>query len=872
MVDKKVLKKKFQEEWEKHYKLQFFEDMGFVRKKCKVCGQTFWTLDPDREVCGEPEHNGYQFIGNPAGKRRSYTETWDAMAEFYAKNGHTIIDRYPVVARWRDDLYFTIASIAVFQPYAVAGEVEPPANPLLIPQPCLRFKDVENVGLSGRHFTNFVMVGQHAFNRPDKEVLWKNEAIELIYRFMTEAVGIPKEEIVFHEDVWAGGGNFGPSIEYFVRGLELGNVVFMQFKETDDGYEQLQTRVIDHGIGLSRFAWISNGTRTAYDVVFPSVMEYLKEFYTPDVPETVLNEFAKMSGKLNFDEVEDMGALMREIEQKLNYPNFFEQYRPFAELYAIGDHTKTLLFAVNDGAFPSNVGGGYNLRVLARRIFSDMDRYGWDIDLGKVFELHAKDVEPMFPELKEAVDLAVDVMEEERKKYHESKRKAKSRVITLVKKKGTLDVNDFVTLYQSYGITPEDVRDITGIEPPAGIYSIIEEAGKQKVKKKEEESELPDVEGIPKTYPLYYDDVEMMEFEARVLKVIGDWVILDKTAFYPEGGGQDADTGELNGVPVVDVRKTESGVILHLVKDGSRFREGETVIGKINETRRRRHMRHHTTAHLILAAARRVLGKHVWQAGAHKSEDIAHIDLTHYKRITDEELREIERLANEYVMKNIPVKTYWMGRTEAEQKFGVILYQGGAVPGKVLRIVEIDGTDAEACGGTHVKRTGDIGLIKIVKRESVADGVERIIYKSGDVALAFVQEREERLKKAAEVLRVPVDEVPAAAEKMFNQWKDAEKRAEKLAEELTRYVAEYEKERVILLPYLSQKMAERIAEKKGKPLILIGRSGKPNVFVYADNAGEIIKKLGVRGGGKGDKAMGVTEEPDEVYRRAREVF
>jgi alanyl-tRNA synthetase len=168
MVDKKALRKKFQAEWEKHYKLPFFEEMGFIRKTCKECGQTFWTLDPDREVCGEPEHNGYQFIGNPAGKRRSYTETWDAMAEFYAKNGHTIINRYPVVARWRDDLYFTIASIAVFKPYAVAGEVDPPANPLLIPQPCLRFKDVENVGLSGRHFTNFVMVGQHAFNKPNK--------------------------------------------------------------------------------------------------------------------------------------------------------------------------------------------------------------------------------------------------------------------------------------------------------------------------------------------------------------------------------------------------------------------------------------------------------------------------------------------------------------------------------------------------------------------------------------------------------------------------------------------------------------------------------------------------------------------------------
>jgi len=179
-----------------------------------------------------------------------------------------------------------------------------------------------------------------------------------------------------------------------------------------------------------------------------------------------------------------------------------------------------------------------------------------------------------------------------------------------------------------------------------------------------------------------------------------------------------------------------------------------------------------------------------------------------------------------------------MGRTEAEQKFGVTLYQGGAVPGKELRIVEIPGVDAEACGGTHVKRTGDIGLIKIVKRESVADGVERIIYKSGDVALAFVQEREKKLKEAAEVLRVPVDEVPAAAEKMFNQWKDAEKRVERLAEELTKYVAEYAEERVLLIPYLDQKMAERIAEKKGKPLVLIGKSGKPNVFIYADNAGE----------------------------------
>ena len=283
-------------------------------------------------------------------------------------------------------------------------------------------------------------------------------------------------------------------------------------------------------------------------------------------------------------------------------------------------------------------------------------------------------------------------------------------------------------------------------------------------------------------------------------------------------------------------------------------------------------MRHHTTAHLILAAAKKVLGKHVWQAGAHKGEGLAHIDLTHYRRIREEELRSIERIVNELVMKNIDVKTYWMDRTEAEKKFGVTIYQGGAVPGKVLRIVEIPKVDVEACGGTHVRKTGEIGLVKIVKRESVADGVERIVYKGGDVAVEFVQEREAKLREAAEVLRVPMDDIPTAADKMFKQWKGAEKRAEKLSDELIKYVGKYCGEKVVLLPYLDQRMAERIAEMRGKPVVLIGTSGKPNVFVYADGAGDILKKIGVRGGGKGERAMGVAEDPRKAYEKALEIL
>lgn len=860
MVNKEALEQRFQREWEEHYKIPFFEEAGLVRKRCRICGQSFWTLDPDREVCGEPEHGGYSFIGSPEGRKRSYSETWEAMAEFYAKNGHEIIDRYPVVSRWRDDIYFTIASIAVFQPYTVAGEVDPPANPLLIPQPCLRFNDIENVGLSGRHMTNFVMVGQHAFNREGKYVLWKNEVVEQMFRFLVDVVGIRKEEITFHEDVWAGGGNFGPSIEYFARGLELGNIVFMQFRETEGGYERLPTRVIDHGIGLSRFAWITNGTRTAYDVVFPSAVNYLQDFYTPDIPEDVLRKFAEMSGAINFDELRDVEAVIRKIEEELEFPAFFDEYRPYAELYAIADHTKTILLAVNDGALPSNVGGGYNLRVLARRIFSDLDRYEWDIDLAKLFELHARDVES----LKGSVELATDVLEGELKKYRESKKKARSRVVSTVKKKGSLSVEDFVVFYQSYGITPEDVKEITGITPPAGVYSAIEEAGKQKRTGKKEGIAV-DVSDLPRTEALYYDDQEMFDFEARVVDVRGDWVILDKTAFYPEGGGQDPDTGELNGVAVVDVQKAKNGVILHLVKDSSRFKRGDLVIGKIDGKRRERHSRHHTGAHLILSAARKVLGRHVWQAGAHKSEDSAHVDLTHYRRIGDDELKKIEAIVNEFVRRNVEVKTYWMGRTEAEKKFGVTLYQGGAVPGKTLRIVEIPGIDVEACGGTHVKRTGDVGFVKIVKRESVADGVERIVYKGGDVAIALVQEREEKLRNVADILRVPIDDTPKAAEKIFNKWRDAEKRAEGLANELVNRIGEG---RVFLLPYVDQRMAGRIAERVGEPLVVIGMSGKPNVFVYAENPAEILKNVGARGGGKGKKAMGVSEDPKKTKELA----
>ncbi len=872
-MDKGELREKFSREWEKHYKLEFFEREGFVRKRCS-CGKYFWTLDEERTHCGEPEHTGYQFIGEVIGKPSDYTGTWKDMAEFYEKNGHAVIPRYPVVARWRDDLYFTIASIAVFQPYVVRGEVDPPANPLLIPQPSLRFKDIENVGFSGRHFTSFVMVGQHAFNK-EKMVLWKDEAVELIFRYLTEVVGIPPEEIVFHEDVWAGGGNFGPSIEYFVRGLELGNVVFMQFEEVNGSYRELDIKVIDHGIGLSRIAWIRSGKFTPYEVVLPSTVEYLRSFVEVPFDGEVLRSFFSLAGKLNFDEVRNAEEVMRDIEKSIGYPGFFKEYEPLAAAYAVADHARTLLFAINDGAFPSNVGGGYNLRVLARRIFAFQERFGWDIDYYELFRRVAEDQRGLFPELRGSVDLASEVLEEERKKYRESRERGRRKVIA-VAKKGKITEEDLRLLYESYGITPEDVRTILEregmeIEVPRGFYEEMKEPTK---KRREKKAPPVDVSSYPPTRLLYYEDPYLREFEAEVLGVEGEWVILDRTAFYPEGGGQEADRGTLKGAPVLDVKKVNN-VVLHRVETPSAFTPGERVKGIVDWERRRRLMKHHTATHIILAAARKVLGRHVWQEGAHKSPNGAHIDVSHFRSISREEIEEIERIANEIVMENHPVKTYWMDRGEAERKFGITIYQGGAVPGKVLRIVEIEGVDVEACGGTHVRSTGEIGLIKVIGRKSVSDGIERIEFKAGPAAVEYVQEMEKILRRTADVFRVGVRDVPRTAEKFFERVKELEKELEKEKERLAGVLVGQIKDDILVMEESDPKLATLVYERYGKDLVVVSRKGRPNVMVFGKRAQEVaeaLRRVGAKGGGKGERAFLYLEDVEKALTAVKELL
>ena len=906
-VDKNALRKQFAAEWEKHYKLNALLERGFNRQKCSKCGRMFWSIR-ESKFCGDPSCIGYQFIGStPVKKKLGYIDTWKAIEKYFVGSGHGYIKPYPTVARWRDDLYFTIASINDFQPYVVNGELEPPANPLIVPQPCIRFSDISNVGVSDRHYTNFVMIGQHAFNtKKTGQFYWKEEAMNHDLSYL-KALGIPEEELIFQEDVWAGGGNFGPCIEYFCRGLELGNCVFMQYETTPHGPRELSTKVIDMGAGLSRLAWITSGEPTSYEVVFGPVIEEMKREAGLKMDKNLFLKFAKISGSLNEDEVPDLEKEKERIAGMLGISKkeLFETLEPLQALYASADHLCTLLFTVTDGMLPSNAGGGYNLRMLTRRVFGFSERYGYELDYGKIINAHADFLEYIFPHLHSGVDTTIAVLDEEEKRYKATREKARSIVINLVKKAkstgeglsnkdrggrdGRIAAKDLFTLYKSQGIPPEAVQEVAAengidIEMPGNFYQQVR-AGEGEVASPDKAPVVKvlfsDIASLDKTEPLYYS--RDAKFKAKVLGTVhGKYIALDRTAFYPEGGGQVSDTGTLAGVKVKQVTR-QSGVILHEVDDVSRFKAGGVVEGEVDLDRRKIIIRHHTAAHILNAACRDVLGPHIWQGGSHKDEEKAHLDVTHYKKITNEELVRIEQKVNEYIMRDMQITTEVLPRNQAEAKYGFRLYQGGAVPGKEIRVVSVGDIDSEACGGTHtmLSRTGEIGCFKIVRRESVQDGIERITYKCGSVAIAYMQEREKLLKDACDVVSVSEGELVQTVGRFFSEWKFQRKQIEELGsllvkDEAKQIIEGYKGKPVMRVLDLDEaslkKLALAVAESDRAAACVINKSG--NIVCAAGKDSGVsaksllenaLKELGGSGGGSDRIAQGKAQKIAMVH-------
>lgn len=742
MLDKKEILREFSADPDRYYKVKLFEEQGFVRKSCVKCGRFFWTLNTGRDFCPDDSDDTYSFIGEPpTTKRFDYTQAWKEVESFFVKNGHTSVSRYPVVCRWRDDLFFTIASVVDFQRIMGSKVVfEFPANPLVVPQTCLRFKDLENVGVTGRHFSSFCMIGQHSI--PENSGYWKDECVDLDYRLLTDQFGINKDEVVFVEDVWAGGGSFGPSLEYFVRGLELGNAVFTEFQGELGKHTTLDQRIIDMGAGLERFAWITMGTPTAYDCCFGPINQKLFEKIGIDSDSEILRKYFTEIAKAidNFDDLNDVRR--HAIKSAgITEDNLSRMITPLEGMYLIADHLRTLIFAITDGALPSNVGGGYNLRMMLRRINGTIARLNLKLDIDDLIDAHIDYLKDTYPELNEKRQDVKTILRLESQRYEESKIHMKKKA-DKVREKGIPTVDELITLYESDGITPEYLKEINAIdEIPSSFYSKLSDLHQSE--KKKAIAELP-LDGIPETEMLFYKH-DPMEFDAKVLRVFDDYVILDRTSFYARGGGQEPDHGTIAGFAVVDVDK-HADIIVHKLEGGTPD-EGETVSCKVDETRRSNITKNHTSTHIINASSRKVLGSWIWQHSAFKEDDHARLDITHHSSLTDDQVKEIERAANDLVKENLPVSIDYFDRGTAEQKYGFRIYQGGVVPVKFVRIVSIKDRDIEACGGTHVKKTGDIGLIKITKTKRIQDGVVRLEFVSGQNAYEYVKSQEEEQKR-----------------------------------------------------------------------------------------------------------------------------
>ncbi|MBW3016271.1 alanine--tRNA ligase, partial [Candidatus Woesearchaeota archaeon] len=389
----------------------------------------------------------------------------------------------------------------------------------------------------------------------------------------------------------------------------------------------------------------------------------------------------------------------------------------------------------------------------------------------------------LFPELQENLDEVTEILEVEQKKYEATKQKTQNLLPKLMEKK--LTTEELIKIYDSQGIPPELIKEEaekTGkeITIPENFYALVAERHEQKEQETatEKEQKIPIEHCTSPTKALYYDDYEKAAFDAKVLEVVDNKVILDQTAFYPTSGGQMSDRGTIDGAKVTDVFK-QGPWIVHVLEEKPKFHAGAHVHGDIDFDRRLQLAQHHTATHIINAAAREILGAHVNQASAKKDADKAHLDITHYESLTDEETAKIEARANEIVKQGIKTKLTFMPREEAEKTFGMTIYQGGAVPGKQLRIVSIPGVDVEACAGTHLKNTLDTGKIKILKTSKVKDGIVRITFAAGKAAEKIIQEEKNTVDKAAKMLNCDEHQVPGRAQELFELWKKARKAAQK---------------------------------------------------------------------------------------------
>src|SRR3989475_289279 len=551
----------------------------------------------------------------------------------------------------------------------------------------------------------------------------------------------------------------------------------------------MDTQVVDTGYGLERLTWLSQSTTAADEAVFGEALAYLKRATgAKRVDDRVLREYSKVAGMLKVETLADIRVIRQRTAERvgISVDELVAQVSPLESLYTVCDHSRALIFLLGDGVVPSNSREGYFARLLVRRGLRALKDLNITYSLADTVSFMIDQIREDYPEFFFNKRDILKLLKVEESRYKETLEKGRAtvgKIATELTAAGRgFDIETLLELYDSHGLNPDVVQEFTDmpIEIPDDFYRRV--AARHERPVAEPEKRFTIQKELPPTKLRVYEDRRRRSFRAKVVAVEGEAVVLDQTFFYPEGGGQEADHGTIDEFEVYNVQRAGPSVLHFVHGDAGRLR-GTRVSCAIDANRREALMRNHTATHIVLGAARKVLGNHVWQAGAHKAVDMARLDITHFDALTDAELLKIEELANDQVLASRQVRAKVLARDLAERKFGFRLYQGGSVPGGELRVVEIPKWDVEACGGTHVARTSDVALIKILRSTRIQDGVVRLEYTAGKAAFEAVRKQSEEVKRTAEVFGVPPDQLVPTAERIVSEWKEVRKLSQRATDE-----------------------------------------------------------------------------------------
>ncbi len=874
----------------------------------------------------------------------------ETFLKFFESKGHTIVPSSSLVPGGDQTLLFTNAGMVQFKDVFLGLDKRPYTRATTV-QRCMRVSgkhnDLENVGPSPRHHTFFEMLGNFSFGD-----YFKREAITWAYELLTQVYGLDPDRLYFtvhHSDdeafqIWvdevgvppervarmgdktnfwqmADVGPCGPTSEIHYdffpergqpkgddlvrhlddnpedRFLEIWNLVFMQFNQAPDGTRTpLPATGVDTGMGLERITMILQGVDNSYGT----------DLFTP-----IMDRIQQLAGHNAAQRVEYLVA-----------------YR------VVADHTRAATFLIGDGVVPGNEGRNYVCRMIIRRAARFGAKMGFTQPfMAQVAETVIERFGHVYPEVVERREVILDTITREEERFARTVESGLAHLEALLsdlERRGqrVVDGAEAFRLYATYGLPMEITRDVArerGLEvDETGFHQAMEEhrvaSGKGQAfgPLVEEDVDfyrtlLEDLQAQGKLGPqgVGYDPYSSLEVEGEVLALVRDnrpveraapgdtvAVVLPETCFYVEAGGQVSDTGTIVSVAeprweirVTDTRRPAAGLIVHIgevVKGEPRV--GDQAIAAVDATRRKDIMRNHTATHLLHAALRNILGEHATQAGSLVAPDRLRFDFNHPEPLTREQLRRIEQWVNDAIAADYPVVAAYKKREEALAEGAMALF--GEKYGEIVRTITIGAPEPisrELCGGTHLSRTGDIGLFLIVSESSAAANVRRIEAVTGRGAYAFARHRLDLLDEAAERLKAPVDQVPARVAALQEELTAARREAARLRERLAATAFEarlQEPPQVKGVPVLTallhdadadtlRRMADRFRQKHptGVAVLAGAKGGRPIIVaavsqdlvergLRADELARFVAQfVGGGGGGKPTLAQAGGKDP-----------